>query len=73
MHRYIAIFSCDTYRDIICYKCNFFLFFFLVNNDFHSFRQKIYIIIFTCDFCKVIPQIHNYFVKIFCEILISRN
>ena len=26
-----------------------------------------------CDFCKVIPQIHNYFVKIFCEILISRN
>ena len=31
------------------------------------------ITIFFLDFCKVIPQIHNYFVKIFCEILIGRN
>ena len=74
IHRCIDIsryFSRDTYRDIIFYNHNFFLYFFLVH--WFSFRQKRYIILSTCIFCKVIPQIHNYFVKIFCEISISRN
>ena len=48
----------------------YFLFFF---PQLFSFRQKRYIIISTCDFCKVIPHIHSYFVKIFCEISVETN
>ena len=46
----------------------FFLIFFFFFLQLFSFRQKRYIIISTCDFCKVIPQIHSYFLKIFGEI-----
>ena len=49
-------FSRNTYRDIICYNCIFFF------PQWFSFRQKKDIIISTCDFCKVIPQI-----QLFCE------
>ena len=49
----------------------FFDFFF--SPQLFSFRQKRYIIISTCDFCKVILQIHSYFVKIFCEISVETN
>ena len=68
MHRYIVI----LFRRYVsrCLFCNH-NFFFCVH--FFSFRQKRYLIISTCYFRKVIPQIHNYFVKIFYEILISRN
>ena len=48
------------------------LFLFCLNFFFtqlFSFGQKRYII--TCNFCKVIPQIHSYFVKIFCEISVE--
>ena len=62
-------FSSDTYRDIIFYNHNFIFFF----PQLFSFRQKRYIIISTCDFCKVIPQMHSYFVKIFCEISVETN
>ena len=44
-----------------------FIFIFFFHNDFHLGRKDT-IIISTCNFCKVIPQIHSYFVKIFCEI-----
>ena len=53
---------------------NYFLqsqFFFFFSPQLFSFRQKRYIIISTCDFCKVIPQIHSYFVKLFCEISVE--
>ena len=36
-------------------------------------RQKRDIIVSTCNFCKVIPQIHSYFVKIICEISVETN
>ena len=73
IHRCIDIsryFSRDTYRDIIFYNRDFFFFFW---PQWFSFRQKRYIILSTCDFCKVIPQIHSYFVKIFCEISVETN
>ena len=57
IHRCIDIsryFSRDMYRDIIFYNHNFFFFF---SPQLFSFRQKRYIIISTCGFCKVIPQI----------------
>ena len=50
----------------------FFNYYFFFPQRF-SFRQKRYLIISTCDFCKVIPQIHSYFVKIFCEISVETN
>ena len=70
---YRDTFPRDTYRDIIFYNRNFFFFFFFkfFFTQLFSFRQKRYIIISTCDFCKVIPQIHSYFVKIFCEISVE--
>ena len=58
----------DTCSDIIFYNHNSFF-----SPPLFSFRQKRYIIISTCDFCKVIPQIHSYFVKIFCEISVETN
>ena len=73
----------SIYRDTfpaICIAILFFtitiVLFFLIIFFFpqlFSFRQKRYIIISTCDFCKVIPQIHSYFVKIFCEISVETN
>ena len=60
MHRYIAI-------HIAILFCIITILFFSSFVQCFSFRQKRYIIISTCDFCKVIPQIHNYFMKIFCE------
>ena len=53
----------SIYRDMYVSRYYFFL----------SQICKRYIIISTCDFGKVIPQIDNYFVKFLCEILISRN
>ena len=77
IHRCIDVsryFSRDTYRKNYYFlQSQFFffcLFFFL---SLFTFRQKRYIIISTCDFCKVIPQIHSYFVKIFCEISVETN
>ena len=69
MSRY---FSRDTYRNIFFFFHYFFCLICVLVQWF-AFRQKRYIIISTCDFCKVIPQIRNYFVKIFGEILIRRN
>ena len=66
VHRCIDIsryFSRDTYRDIVFLLLQFFFFgtmIFISTEKIHNNRS-------TCDFCKVIPQIHNYFVKIFCE------
>ena len=48
-----------------------FYFIFIFHNDFHLGRKAT--IISTCDFCKVIPQIHSYFVKIICEISVETN
>ena len=78
IHRCIDIswyFSRDTYRDIIFYNLNFFFFLiiFFFFPQWFSFRQKRDIIIYTCNFCKVIPQIHSYFVKIICEISVETN
>ena len=49
---------------------NFFNFL-VFHNDFHFGRKET--IISTCDFCKVIPQIHSYFVKVICEISVETN
>ena len=49
----------------------YYFFFFFHNN--YSFRQKRYIIISTCDLCEVIPQIHSYFMKVFCKISVETN
>ena len=53
----LRYFSRDTYRDIIFYNLNFFFFFF---PQWFSFSQKRYIIISTCDLCKVIPQMQSF-------------
>ena len=85
IHRCIDIsryFSRDTYRDIIFYNRNFVSLFILFFLKFlfslfffprFSFRQKREKIISECDFCKVIPQLHSYFVKIICEISVETN
>ena len=71
MHRYIAILLpryVSQYFFFITFLSYFFIIIFFSYNDFHLGRR--YIIISTCDFCKVIPQIHNYFVKIFYEVFL---
>ena len=69
---FFTIAICYYLKKKLLKKINIFVFNFCFPQWF-SFRQKRYIIISTCDFCKVIPQIHSYFVKIFCEISVETN
>ena len=68
MYRYVAILF-PRYVSRYYFLQSQFFFFFIPQR--FSFGQKRDIIISTCDFCKVIPQIHSYFVKVICEISVE--
>ena len=87
LHNAHELYSCDQirggtiYRDtfpairiaILYFTIAFFCFFFKFFFQLFSFMQKRDIIISRCDFSKVIPQIHSYFMKIICEISVETN